>query len=272
VNYPLSDADGGFTKNNVPVADTCHQIDIEAGNCPIVKGETYQSILVGDVDGSFAGFAESNILKSTEEANSSVIFDFANAIINGNFVDVPVSVNSDEDVNALDFSLKYDDQKLAYNSIVKNASYIESADHYNTNDQTLRFTSYSLNNFELNSTLLSVRFKLDSEELNSSSVNSMVAYVNGKPASVKFTHISGSVNAVAVDVYPNPANTLLNVRVSEAANIVLMDMNGKSVLFEISTAADQKEEINVSGLSDGMYLLKVYNDEFVTFRKVIVKR
>jgi hypothetical protein len=49
-------------------------------------------------------------------------------------------------------------------------------------------------------------------------------------------------------------------------------MNGRIILTESDVIANQKHEISIAGLAEGMYMLKIYNDEFVTMKKVIVKK
>jgi hypothetical protein len=268
-SFPQND-NLGYSRYKVPVADTVQLIDISGTGCIFIKDETFQGIMLGDVDGSYASASPSPLLKST--AKNSLVFDLANAKLTDGYVDVPVYFNSDADVTSLDFALQFNEESFSLLSVEKQAAGLEAADYFNTDDLTLRFTSYSLNNLEAGKNLVSVRFATNGNQMKSSDLNVVSALVNGKKADVKVTESKGLLNEVTVKVYPNPANTVLNVEVSADAKVVLMDMSGRNVLFESAAVANQPREISVSGVADGMYILKVYNSTFVKVQKVIVKK
>jgi hypothetical protein len=168
--------------------------------------------------------------------------------------------------------MQYDEENLTLQSIIKQAAYLETADKFNTGDRTLRFTSYSLRNYETGKEMVSVRFATNSNVLKSTDLSSVTAYINGNPVAAKITEAKVISSDVTVNIYPNPANSVINVEVSAAAKVTLMDIGGRSILFEADAVANQKQEINISGITDGMYLIKVSNKDFVTIKKVIVKK
>lgn len=276
-NWPFAEpAPGkGYSRFGLPVADSCHKIKIIGSDCPIVLNRSYLGIMLGDVNGSYASYTDADIaiqslLKSSEK--NAVVFDLANATVNGKFVDVPVYFASNEEVTSVDFAVRFDREALQVESIVKNAAGLESADFYNTKDNTLRFTSYSLNALEAGKNLVTVRFNTNGNELKSSDLTSVSAYVNGNPASLKVADAKGLQTEVALNVYPNPAADVLNVEVSVNAKLQLMDVSGRSILFETDAVANRKAEINVSGLANGNYMLKVYNNSFVKVQKVVIQK
>ncbi|MGJ8591367.1 MAG: T9SS type A sorting domain-containing protein [Aquaticitalea sp.] len=72
-----------------------------------------------------------------------------------------------------------------------------------------------------------------------------------------------------VQVYPNPANNFLNVRVSasiEVTNTVLYDMLGK-----MTTVKLENGQLNISDLKSGIYMLKV-NTSAGSITKKLVKK
>jgi len=276
-NWPFAEpAPGkGYSRFGLPVADTCHKIKIIGSDCPIVLNRSYLGIMLGDVNGSYAAYTDPNpavqaLLKSSEK--DAVVFDLANATSNGRFVDVPVYFASNEEVTSVDFAVRFDREALQVESIVKNAAGLESADFYNSNDNTLRFTSYSLNALEAGKNLVTVRFNTNGNELKSSDLTTVAAYVNGNRVSLKVADAKGLQTEVALNVYPNPAADMLNVEVSVDAKLQLMDVTGRSILFETDAVANRKAEINVSGLANGNYMLKVYNNSFVKVQKVVIQK
>ena len=79
-------------------------------------------------------------------------------------------------------------------------------------------------------------------------------------------------------VYPNPASSTLNVRqnlgLKESKVIVsLLAVNGEKVYSkQTSSVSVLNEEINVSLLSAGIYILKVQVGNKVTTKKVIITK
>ena len=80
---------------------------------------------------------------------------------------------------------------------------------------------------------------------------------------------------VNVCIYPNPANTEATISV-EGVNgnveFVVADMNGRMVITEtIACEGSLVKTIDVSNLAKGAYFVHIYNNNFNTTRKLIVK-
>ncbi len=64
-----------------------------------------------------------------------------------------------------------------------------------------------------------------------------------------------------ISLYPNPANTTLNINATEKVNVTILSVDGK-VLMEQKDATT----INVSNLATGVYMIKIYNTENVLIK------
>lgn len=65
-----------------------------------------------------------------------------------------------------------------------------------------------------------------------------------------------------VSIYPNPANADLNIEAPEAINYVqVVDVSGKEVLLKRSGSADNSMTLDVSGLNQGLYFIRVFTLE-----------
>jgi hypothetical protein len=101
---------------------------------------------------------------------------------------------------------------------------------------------------------------------------------NGKPRE-KVTGVSNAVEAAKsnINIYPNPAGSMLYVEVSEenAANIriALYDMSGKLVIDEHKQGqkGDQKISVNTSKLTPGVYSIKVVSGVKEYKQTVVIK-
>tara|TARA_R110000787_G_scaffold81036_2_gene175940 strand:- start:97040 stop:98293 length:1254 start_codon:yes stop_codon:yes gene_type:complete len=77
----------------------------------------------------------------------------------------------------------------------------------------------------------------------------------------------------AISVYPNPANDLINI--VNASNIQLegikiYDMNGR-LIREVAITNNNTQNINLSDLTNGVYMFHIYNDQLNTVKRVIKK-
>lgn len=92
------------------------------------------------------------------------------------------------------------------------------------------------------------------------------------------TGIKANANVANVAVYPNPATTNVNVTVSlfKAANVTVTMFNnlGQSVYSDnrMMNVGDNNLDINVEGLSKGVYTLNVVSNEGVVTKKLIIAK
>jgi hypothetical protein len=77
---------------------------------------------------------------------------------------------------------------------------------------------------------------------------------------------------VSIKVYPNPSNGIFNVISPSDANLELLDLGGKTILFKTEIYANLKQEVNVPNLRNGFYMLKIYNKDFVSVKKLVINR
>lgn len=68
--------------------------------------------------------------------------------------------------------------------------------------------------------------------------------------------------ASSVELFPNPANSTLNVKAAEQVNVVILSIDGRKLIEQ-----NNAKQINVSNLVSGMYLIQVYNADNTTLLK-----
>jgi hypothetical protein len=80
-----------------------------------------------------------------------------------------------------------------------------------------------------------------------------------------------------VNLYPNPVNTQLNVEINtpkaSVANIKIMDATGRvvrAVDMQLQ-AGNNKSDINMEGLADGVYMIKITNSKGLQFSQTVRK-
>lgn len=89
-------------------------------------------------------------------------------------------------------------------------------------------------------------------------------YKAGWPASV------GTMKGEnAISIYPNPANDILHVRnISDGAILSFKDVTGKEIM-SINVKSNTEEDVNISELNAGIYLLNITTDKATETRKFI---
>jgi hypothetical protein len=269
--FPFDDGTG-YSKARVPVVPFCLQVPIfNPTGCRVIGAENYKGILLGDVNGNYATVIPNSAFK--QNGSDKIVFDLNAAVVNNGYAEVPVSVHSSESVHSMDFSLQYNQANLSYESVSKNEANVEMLSNFNTSDNTLRFTSYSLDEYNLNASPVSIRFAVNGSAISASDLSSMEGFINGEKAGVEIIGGGSSSSADAtISIYPNPANDLLNVVVSENAYVQIMDMNGRELIMETNVTANQKQSISTENLTNGVYMMKIYNGNFVTVKKVVISK
>ncbi|MCF8381707.1 MAG: T9SS type A sorting domain-containing protein [Bacteroidales bacterium] len=272
-NYPYSDG-SGYSKEFVPNPEKYQGLSgLAADVCPVSPTETFIMILLGDVDGSYnklVGGADSR-LKSAK-VGPSVTFDLSNAIYEENFVDVPVMISSVEAVNALDFALMLNTDKLQFMSVT-NKQKVEALS--NSIEENVWNTSYSLENYNTEEPVFSVRFLNTGGQFSNDDFTYASAFINGTKVDVNFTKSASNATGIkdndfAVNVYPNPANDMFVVEVSAESSVQLIDMNGR-VLRTIDHVSD-KTQMNVNDLSSGIYMVKITSENSSLVKRIVINK
>ena len=83
------------------------------------------------------------------------------------------------------------------------------------------------------------------------------------------TQVEETATQTDVSVYPNPANGVLNVINTEPATLKLYDVSGRLVKQQQATARIL-QQINISDLRNGLYLLRIENANRIISKKVVI--
>ena len=79
-----------------------------------------------------------------------------------------------------------------------------------------------------------------------------------------------SMEAIKTTIYPNPANTELTIVASENASLEIMDISGKVITYNTSLIANTTHHIAVSEFTAGVYLVRIYNDNYSKTERVVI--
>ena len=276
--YPSNDG-VGFSKSKVPVVPFCLAVPVSnSTSCPVYSASAYTGILVGDVNGNYDAIPADGQLKreAAITADGTIYINLDQAKLGAGYIDIPVSIVSTDKITSLDFAAKFNENALSFDKVVSTASYLTDAmANYAKDDKTLRFTSNSRQQYEVDKTIVTVRFNTISGIVSNADLFSLAGYLNGDKAKIELkgnitTGISTTSANINVLAYPNPANSVLNVVSPERAVVELMDLQGRQVIISTMVNANEKQEINTSNVAAGMYMLKVYNENFISTQRVVI--
>jgi hypothetical protein len=202
---------------------------------------------------------------STIDALDTLIFDIDQAVTQSGYVEFPVYFRSDDTVNAIDFSLKFNTANFEFDTIIRLAGYLQMT--YNlTSDTTLYFTAYSLQRITNDTPLVKIRFNVLSGIFCSSDLNSVLVYLNGEACSKRITCTSVGVPEMdnrdySFAIYPNPSTDVSTMNftslMNENALISVTDLMGRTINNESVNISAGKNNfpINLNHLSNGIYFL-----------------
>ena len=100
---------------------------------------------------------------------------------------------------------------------------------------------------------------------------SLKSYMNGdivvKDKNVGIENITASIQT---SVYPNPANTEISILSSENLFVEITDISGKVVTKTFTLQANSTHKISVSEYTTGVYLVRMFNDNFSKTERVVI--
>jgi hypothetical protein len=258
----------GYSKYRVPKVPFCITAPVtNFATCPIISEEIYTGILYGDVNGNYKNSVDV-LIRTSDAVNVGV----GQAVYNDSYVDVPVSFTSSEDIYSIDLNLDFNGNKLVYESLV--SSDMQAVAYYNENDGKLRITSNSLDVIPAGKVVFMVRFSnLTGGNINTADFGTTVGYLNGDKVNVNLKAAGSTTpegSNVFFNVYPNPANDYLYIGIEKDVKAEIVDMNGRVVVSNISVSANSAKRIDVSGLTSGLYTIRVISDNYTSSKRVFI--
>lgn len=210
------------------------------------------------------------------DSQDSVFFDLTQATINGTTIEFPVYIKSDDPINALDFSFRYDHMSCDYDTIINLTTYVEMLSNYNTNDSTVYFTSYSFTQtYPNNVSIVNIRFNIPSGQFSAANIYGISAFLNGDACSYAVLDASTGLNegifASGITVYPNPSAGMVNVDAMEKIKVDLLAMDG-SVVYMSTNELKSNHQINTETIPAGTYLIRMYTNDKAITKKLIINR
>ncbi|MFK7903648.1 MAG: S8 family serine peptidase [Chitinophagales bacterium] len=283
-NYPYGSGEGADA-SNVPLASQCHYTPEPLGDTCAYTFSNYVAILKGDVDDSWNQDAA-----MIAEAPGKLVIDLENMLASANddkFY-IPVTYNGNEPINAVDFRLSVDAQKLDIEEVrlASNNNGLKINYAWNKhNNQEILLSAYTLEG-QINAGK-PVFYLVTSTSPNAISPNSIQAatsILNGLPSNIEVVgeEVHTDIDNVAKEnhqlrAYPNPANHALTLDFSSEMNVesvtyTVYDFTGKQIQ-QYMTTTNAPYQVKTNEWIAGTYLITVQDSQdgqFLAREKVLI--
>ena len=194
----------GFSAARVPaipfvLPTSAADFNPNSTECQQWNADNFKAILLGDADGSYG----SNAVNTAD----SVIFDLSQAVLTNdgvsNFIEVPVIAQlAGSNARALDVAMKFNQNKLAYNTAIIVAEDVDAFAHYNAADQYVRVTASRNTDvaFVDGDVIAHIKFELldDCAAVFSTDFNSVSTWINGEASGNRI--IDGSTPPAPIQI------------------------------------------------------------------------
>lgn len=259
----------GFNKAHVPVVPFVLAANVtDYANCPLINDEIYKGIMLGDVNGSYAAYTADGILKTNE--TDYILVDLTNQVIEGSQVRIPVSFVSSESVNAIDMAMTFE-PTVEYSNLNELQSNAEGEKFFNSNDETFRYSSFNVYNFDSNENVAELVLTTNGNTVIEKDLNAVLGMLNGKVTEIRFKKATVETST-EVQVYPNPSTGIFAVTAGFDGWLEVIDVTGKLVHQTTLVKANQMSEINLSNVNAGIYMVRCYNNDVVSTVRVVIEK
>ena len=293
-NY-LIDAGSGKLKINpaksIPIVPSCLPIRlITNGSCSEAQPETYQGILSGDVAanpfssiGRFGNAPNSKLrIADVNNSTADIVCDLSMAeTLPNNKFKFPIYVFAADTAESLDFHLNYDQTKMTIDAVENSSAQVNENfifSYYNNNQDILQVSGFGPQKLLSNVPILYVTVTVTTGALSKNLLGTFeTALINGNPVEGKIidgttTPIVKASNGFAgIYLYPNPTTDVLHIAGLQNPQAFTSVSLLNSLGVELTNCMTNKEQIEVSSLSAGVYYVKITvngNDTMFRFVKL----
>jgi hypothetical protein len=246
----------------------------------------YYGLIYGDANGSYNPTSSKSIVVPQP---SSAVFTIGSTTSIDNEVVVPVYVTGLQNLGSFQFTLQYDPKKLAYSDVTDWNPELTSVVVGSTKPGQLTFVWTAENNgIDITEgTMVNIHFKSrksDVSEISWTSDPTPVEFgdYNGnlfnptlKSGTVNTFGSIGSTEVQDIAISPNPGKGLFTVSCNSAIQgssvIQVVNSVGK-IVYEENKTISNTFTIDLNSLNDGVYYLKVLNNNNSYLKKLVIQK
>jgi hypothetical protein len=205
---------------------------------------------------------------TTIDSADIVIFDIDMITQVGNYVEIPVFIETDDIINALDFSMTINVDNLIFDSVIDHTGELQFVAFLNPNDNKLRFTSNSFTPYPVgDQRIVSIRFQVVTSYVSRTDFEDLKGYMNGETCSAEM-YGKGIVLAdeeiinYKITIRPNPASEFIHIDSDTQGDVLVYDTYGHHLLT-LPIQSQTTNTLDVRSLPKGNYTLQVVADKHI---------
>ena len=203
------------------------------------------------------------------DTNDIIVISLDQVVIFGNTVEIPVFIQSDDVINALDFSILLDSSNLEYETVIDHTGNLQYASFFNPNDLKLRFTSNSFSSYPVDpDKVISVRFKVLSDLLKLADFQMLTGYLNGERCKIEIQSQGDEIpvsnkEIITNEIFmtPNPVTDMMYIQADEQGSLDMYDLQGHQVISGTRLTGGEINSINVQHLPRGSYTVRIISSD-----------
>ena len=215
------------------------------------------------------------------DSNDQVIFDFDQVTFDGDVIEVPVFLVTDEMIFSLDFSMLLNLEAIEYESIVDHTGVLQYT-AYVHDDHKLRFTSNDFSPYPVYpDKVVSIRFKVLHGIVHRSDFQMLVAYINGEGGCSSLIQLQGDEIEITANkeivtnetfATPNPGSDYIYITTEDQGTLDLFDAQGVAVIQNHHLNNTGSNKIDIQLLPRGMYTVRIMiEDHTVKTQRIVLQ-
>lgn len=215
------------------------------------------------------------------DSNDQVVFDLDQITFDGDVIEIPVFLSSDDQIFSLDFSMLLNVEALAYESVIDHTGELQFTAFFNPNDLKLRFTSNNFSPYPLSpQKVVSVRLRVLNGIVHTWDFQMLVAYLNGEGGCSSSLQLQGDEIVLAnkeiitneTFIIPNPADDFLFIHTEDEGTLDVFDFKGGMVIKSHRLEQGGTNRIDVQFLPRGTYTARLTTkDQTVKTQRIVLQ-
>lgn len=225
--------------------------------------------------------SRANAIMVDIDSMDGVIFDLDQIIFDGNVIEIPVFVASDDQIFSLDFSMLLNTEALEFESVVDHTGALQYTAFFNPSDLKLRFTSNDFSPYPVYpQKVVSVRLRVLNGVVHTSDIQMIVAYLNGEGGCSSSLQLQGDEIVLAnkeivtneMFITPNPAGDFISLQTEEEGTLDMFNAQGTAVIQNYPFVRNDANSINVQSFPRGTYTVRIVTkDHTVKTQKIVLQ-
>lgn len=191
-------------------------------------------------------------------SGDTVKLDINQSYFDGSDVEVPVIINSSATVFAVDMAIRFNTNRITFDSLTNIINGLQYLYYLNPNDSIWRVTSYLPSGITPGSTVFNLRFSTADNEVCAYDFSDQQAFINGDSSVFQTIGCMDNLGIVQLGqsastyAYPNPFYDRFYINAGSKGDVQVLDFQGRVILNKVDSGI-----IDASAWAAGTYFIRI---------------